>query len=329
MERLQRNRFALLAVFWLLAASLPAQPQIRTIRLICLPNVPLPVVLGQAQGIFARFGVKVVAEKATSAAALREALATHQADLAHASVENAVAGSVSGEADYVIVMGGEGSTSELIVQPDIHTIEDLRGHILILDGENTAYTLLLRRILERHGLKPGVDCTLQVVGLAPQRLQAMRDHPEYAATIQKPPTSLLSERAGLHSLGSTNDLSGLGRMQGIGAFTVRSWANDHADLLEHYIAAFIVAQRWMMDPANKQAVIDAMMKESHMPQDIAEQTYTLALKNAWTPDARFDEKGFRNVLTLDAGNAAPASASRYYEPIWYRRGLKLVSQSKP
>jgi ABC-type nitrate/sulfonate/bicarbonate transport system substrate-binding protein len=304
------------------SAGVPAQAPPQTIRLICLPGVPLPVLIGQAQGFFAKYGIHVVAEKAASAEALRAALGSHAADLAHASVENSVVAATTGGMGTVIVMGGEQSTSELIVQPDIKTVADLRGHIVILDGEDTAYTLLLKTILSRNGLKPGADCEMKVIGLAPQRLAAMREHPEYAATIQKPPTSILSEQAGLRSLGSTEVLSGVGRLQGIGGFVQRSWAHDHSDLLERYIAGFVEAQRWMMDPAHENQVIALTSAESHMTPDIAKQTYEVAMKEGWSPDARFDVAGFGHVLALNrqAETAAAASPDKYY--------IHLLSRAK-
>jgi len=313
--------------------GVPAQkPPPQTIRVVCLPGIPLPVMIAKARGIFSRYQIEVVAEKATSASALRDALGNHTADIAHSSVENAVVADRSGGIDNVIVMGGEESTSELIVQPEIRTVSDLRGHVIILDGADTAYTLLLNKILSRNGLRAGLDYEMKVIGLAPQRLQAMRDHAEYAATIQKPPTSILSERAGFRSLGSTDALSGMGRFQGIGGFVTRPWARDHGDLLERYIAAFVEAQRWMMDPANEKQVIALMASEGHMPLDIAEQTYHVAMKEGWTPDARFDVAGFRNVLALEQqeeGATGTGSApEKFYDLSWYSHAIDTLSRSK-
>jgi ABC-type nitrate/sulfonate/bicarbonate transport system substrate-binding protein len=322
--------FAMLLMCAALHAQAPAP--LRTIHLICLPGVPLPVQIAKARGIFSRYGIEVIAEKASSATALREALASHTADIAHSSVENAVVSASARGTDDVIVMGGEGSTSELIVQAGIQKVSDLRGHTIILDGADTAYTLLLKKILSRNGLKPGVDCEMKVIGLAPQRLQAMGAHPEYAATIQKPPTSILSERAGLKSLGSTDELSGMGRFQGIGAFTLRPWAKENSDLLERYIAAFVEAQRWMMDPANKKQVIALMADEAHMPQDVAEQTYAVDMKDGWSVDAQFDVAGFKNVLALQQGESPsttpPPDAQDFYDLSWYRNAMARLSQAK-
>ena len=322
----------ILSAVLIFGVNIPASPQeppLQTIRLIGLPGVPLPVVVGTTKGIFARFGIEVHAEKAADADALRSTLASHGADIAHSAAENAVVMADSGQADVIIVLGGETATSELIVQPEIKSVKDLRGHTVIVDGPDTAYSLTLRKILLRNGIKPGVGCEIKVIGLAPQRLQAMQDHKEYAATIQKPPTSILSKRAGLASLGSTQELLSEGPSQGISGFVDRQWAREHSDLLQRYIAAFVESQRWLLAPENKQAVIAMLMKESHLPADVAAETYEIDVNHGWTPDARFDVAGFSNTLALqEKADTSAARLQRYYDLSYYQQALAQVNAPK-
>jgi ABC-type nitrate/sulfonate/bicarbonate transport system substrate-binding protein len=311
-------------------APLVRSTDLQMIRLICLPNAPLAVVIGNRNGIFAKYGIEVQATRAADASSLRSVLADGSADIAHAAVENAVTMVDSAQAEVVIVFGGESSTSELIVQPDIKSVKDLRGHIIITDGPDTAYTLTLKRILSRNALEPEKDCEFKVVGLAPERLAAMKENKQYAATIQKPPTSVLAQRAGLVSLGLTQTLLGTGPSQGIGGFVRRDWAREHSELLERYIAAFIESQRWLMSPANKQQVVELLTKDSHLPPDIAGDTYDVDVKNAWTPDARFQPDGFEQVLDLRAvaGNVkatADRAANSYYDLTYYDKALALAN----
>src|SRR6185437_1437214 len=215
-------------------AAFAQGPSLQTVRLICLPGTPLPVVVGQMHGTFAKYGLEVQTEKAKDANQVRADLASGKADIAESAVQNAVA-TVDAGADVIIVMGGEGATSELIAQPDIKSVKDLRGKTIATDGSDTEYTMLIKKILLMNGLKAD-DYTLKVAGLAPQRLQAMTESKQYGATIEKPPTSILARRAGLVSLGTTQQLMGTTESQGIGAFVQRQWAQDHAELLERYMA---------------------------------------------------------------------------------------------
>jgi ABC-type nitrate/sulfonate/bicarbonate transport system substrate-binding protein len=308
-------------------------PSLQAIRVICLPGSPLPVVAAEMHGTFAKYGVEVQVESAPSSDALRAGLASGKADVAHAAVDNAVAMVETSRADVIIVLGGEGSLNELIAQPDIHSVSALRGRTLIVDAPNTAYALQLKKILLSSGLQPGRDCELKPIGATPQRLQAMREHKEYAASMLGPPTSILAKRAGFVSLGSTQEF--IGPYQGIGAFVQRPWAHEHADTLVRYLAAYVEAQRWLLAPANKQQVIELLMKESHLPADVAAETYELSMihQGGYAKDARFDVDGFENVLKLRAevegqwGGRAPA-ADKYYDLSYYQEALSKLKSSQ-
>ncbi len=138
---------AALVVFAASATTFPAGQRLRAIRAICLPGRPLPIVVAGLHGTFVKYGVEVQTEVAPNSDALRAGLASGKFDVAHAAVDNAVAMVETAGADVVIVLGGEGSTNELIAQPEIHSIRDLRGRTLIVDAPDTAYALQLKKIL--------------------------------------------------------------------------------------------------------------------------------------------------------------------------------------
>jgi ABC-type nitrate/sulfonate/bicarbonate transport system substrate-binding protein len=257
-------------------------------------------------------------------------LASGKTDIAHAAVDNAVAVAESG-ADVIIVMGGDGATNELIVQPEIKSFADLRGRTLIVDAINTAYALQLKKILLLNGLKPGRDCQLKALGATPLRLKAMRQDKQYAGSMLGPPASIVAKREGFGSLGST--LKFIGAYQGFGAFVRRSWAREHAGVLERYLAAYIEAQRWLLNPANKQKVIDLLTSGSHLAPEVAAETYAdMTGPGGYEPDARFDPAAFRNVLKLRAEvegqwGGHPPSPEKYYDPAYYNRALSMLKKA--
>ncbi len=63
--------------------------------------------------------------------ALRAGLATGRFEFAHAAVDNAVAMAEMAGADVVIVLGGDSGMNELVAQPAIRTVADLRGKTVI------------------------------------------------------------------------------------------------------------------------------------------------------------------------------------------------------
>jgi ABC-type nitrate/sulfonate/bicarbonate transport system substrate-binding protein len=304
-----------------------AEPQV--VRVVCLPARPLALAAAEANGIFAKYGISVQAEVATSSDILRGGLASGKYTVAHAAVDNEVAMYEGGDSDVTIVMGGEGSTNELIVQPEIHTIADLHGNVLIVDAPHTAYALQLKKILLSNGMQPGRDYELKPVGSTPVRLQAMRDNKGYAGSMLGVPTSILARADGFVSLGNTQNL--IGAYQGIGAFAKKTWAKENSALLIKYIAASVEAQRWLMAPENKQQTIALMQKEWKLSADVAAQTYAAEVEGAGglEKDARFDLDGFKNVLKIRAEvegqwQGTPPSPERYFDMTYYDAALRGI-----
>jgi NitT/TauT family transport system substrate-binding protein len=313
------------AAFALACAACFAQtPALQSIRIVALyPH--LPIVVAQEHAIFAKYGLDVQIDNVPSSDVLREQLASGKADVAHAAVDNSVVMVESAKVDVAIVMGGEGSVNELIAQPDIHSVGDLRGKTVIVDAPNTAYALQLKKILLVNGLKPGKDYEVKPIGGTPIRLQAMRDHTEYSASILGPPTSIQAKSAGLVSLGNTLDL--IGPYQATGAFTRRDWAHEHSDLLERCLAAYIEGQRWLLAGENKLQVLALIKKQWHLSDEQADQTYALIQGHVWyQSDAGLDIDAFSTVLKLRAemegqwGGHAPAP-TKYYDSVYYENAL--------
>ena len=308
---------------------LAQNPGLQPIRVVLLyPN--LTIVAGEAQGTFARHGVEVRTETVPTSSALRDQLASGKADLAHAAADNAVAMVETAGDDVILVLGGERSANELMAQPGIHSIAELRGKTVIVDAPNTAYALQLKKMLLSSGLKAGTDYEIKPVGATPLRLVAMRENKNYAASMLGPPTSVHAKTAGLVSLASTKDT--IGPYQATGAFVQRAWAKDHADLLVRYLAAYIEAQRWLLSPGNQQPALELLAKQWHLSPAEATETYRLITKSGWyEEDARFDLDGFKNVLKLRAevegqwGGKAPAP-EKYFDLSYYQRALANLGQ---
>ncbi len=318
-----------------LASALPLCAQEsspKRVRVLTLLGRPLALVVADSHGLFAKYGVEVTTENLPNSDVLRANLAAGNGDLAYLAVDNAVAMVELAHQDVIIVMGGEGSQNELMVQPEIKAIKDLRGKTLIVDAPHTAYALQLRQILSFGGLKIG-DYEFKPIGSTPQRLIAMREHKEYAGSMLGPPSSIVAKREGFVSLGSVQEL--IGPYQAAGSFVLRQWAKDHREALMHYLPACIEAQRWLMAPPNKQAVIDLMSKESHLAPDVAGETYEsyMTRPGGYAKDARLDLDGFKNVLKLRAEvegqwGGKPPAPEKYYDASYYLSALEEIKEKK-
>lgn len=314
------------------AAAVPIPcggPEPVRLRVNAFPNAKaLPLYAGVAKGIFAAHGLALQLSFTPNSTEQREGLASGTFEIAHAAVDNAVAMVETARQDVIIVTGGDSGMNEFFVQPYIRRFADLRGRILIVDAPNTAYALQAKKILLKHGLKDEIDYTVKPVGGGRLRLQAMAEHAEYAAAVLNLPFTIQARQKGLKSLGSTVGM--LGPYQANGAFVLRVWAKENGATLERYIAAYVESLRWALDPAHEAECVALLRRELKLSGDVAERTYRALLdpSSGFTPDAKLDLEGFRNMLALRAeiegGRGAPPAAEKYLDLSYYERAMAMI-----
>jgi ABC-type nitrate/sulfonate/bicarbonate transport system substrate-binding protein len=288
----------------------------------------LPFYVAVDRGFFARHGLKVELEFTESSERQREGLASGSVDIVHSAVDNAVAMIDVAKADIAIVSGGDSGTNEFYVQDAIKDFSDIRGKAIVVDATNTAYALQARKILAQHGLRDGTDYSLNPVGNGQRRLKALLDDKTNAGAILNLPYSLQAAAKGMRSLGRTTDM--LGPYQAGGAFVRRAWAHDNAATLENYLAAFVEALRWSLDPNNHAEATAILVDKLKLPQDMADKSLALMAEPGFgfARDAAFDMAGFKNVLALRAEveGGAPADPQRYIDLSYYDRAMTLVNK---
>ena len=301
------------------------------LRVNVFPGVGnLAIFAAQAKGLFVKHGLAVELMFTPNSPEQRTGLAKGAFEIAHAAVDNAVAMVEMANVDVVVVMGGDSSLQELYVQPEIRSATDLRGKTAIVDAPDTAYALLLKKILLLNGLKADTDYTIKATGSTATRYKLMKEHKEYAASMLNPSFSIQASGDGLRSLGVGSTL--VGGYQGSGAFVMRAWARANGPTLERYIAAYVEGLRWALAPANRAEASALLANRLKLPPDIAAATYERAVDPAGGlhPDARLDVDGFKKVLAIRAETegqwgGTPPAAEKYYDVSYYERALKGLS----
>jgi ABC-type nitrate/sulfonate/bicarbonate transport system substrate-binding protein len=288
----------------------------------------LPLHAGIAKGIFERRGFKIELQLTENSRSQRDGLAGGKSDVVHSAVDNALAMIEIGKHDVVIVTGGDSGMNEFFVQSEVKSFADMRGRTLVVDAPDTAYALQAKKILAQNGLKDGTDYKVKPVGAGVYRFKAMVESKDNAAAILNLPFTVQAEQLGMRSLGRTTDM--LGPYQAAGAFAMRAWARENAATLERYIAAYIEAVRWVRHPANRAENIALLTENQKLSGKEAERTYELLVDPGFgfTPDAKFDLEGFKNVLAMRAEieGGTPAAPERYIDLGYYERAMKLVGR---
>lgn len=316
----------LAALAVLLALSPSASAADAELKVVIFPGLQsLPLAIAQDKGFFAKRGLMVEVTGTPSSQHLREGLADGRYHIAHGGVDNAVALAEAAHVDVAIVIGGNDGFNHLLVQPDVKSFDDLRGRTLAVDAPNTAYALLLYKMLQLKGLQRS-DYVVKPVGAAFLRLQALTKDRTYAGTMLNVPYSIQAERAGLKDLGAATEA--VGPYLADGAYLLRSWARANADVLTRYLQGYLEALRWITNPTNKDGVVALMGQRLKLPPDVAAQTYDIISDpvRGFAKDAAFNEAGFRTVLKLRAEiegqwGGTPPDPARYVDLSYYRRAL--------
>jgi ABC-type nitrate/sulfonate/bicarbonate transport system substrate-binding protein len=304
-----------------------AQTQLKVMVFPGLSN--LPIFAAQHKDLFAKQGLAIELLNTPNSDVLRDGLAKGNHQIAHAAVDNAVAMVELAKADVVIVTGGDNGFNRIFVQPEINGYADLRGKAVVVDAPNTAYALLLYKVLKDHGLNKG-DYVVRPVGGTTARLEAMtKDKANAAAGVLSPPFIFRAREAGLKDMGAA--AAAIGAHQAGGAFVMREWAKANSDTLVRYISAYVEGSRWARDPANKDEAIALLTDRLKLSPQIAAQSYAVATDPAEgiAKDAKFDMAGFNNTLKLRAeiegqwgGNPPPAE--KYIDLSYYDRALSSI-----
>jgi ABC-type nitrate/sulfonate/bicarbonate transport system substrate-binding protein len=331
-------RFAALLSVFAAATARADAADIITLRVNTFPNAKaLPVHVGIAKGMFAKYGLAVEVESTESSQRQRDGLAAGRFQIAHAALDNAVAMVEVAKRDVIIVSGGDSGMNEFFVQPEISSFADLRGKTVVVDAPDTAYALQAKKLMLQHGLREGADYTIKPVGAVALRYQAMIADNSNAAAILNLPFTVEAAGRGLKSLGGLVDL--LGPYQAAGAFVMREWARGNANALTRYLAAYVQALRWIRDRNNRTEAVNLLVGNLKLDRNIAARTYDLLVVPAsgFTPDAKFDVEGFRNMLALRAeiagtppadppgeGKERQALAERYVDLHYYDEAMRLI-----
>ena len=297
-----------------------------TVKVIVFPGAQnLSMWVALEKGFFKSKGLNVDLTYTMNSTELRDGLAGGKFDIAHSAVDNSVAIVDYKEQESVILMGGDSSLNELFFQPELKSLNDIRGKVLVVDAPNTAYALQVKKALALAGI-PDTEYKLNPVGRTALRLEAMKNSKENAAAPLNPPFSIQAKQAGLKSMGKLVDL--VGPYQGQGMFAMRPWIMQNKEIVERYIAAWILAVRWSLNPANKNEALEILTQNMKLDREIIEQSYQLLVTPGFglDKDAQFSQKGFDNLLSIrtEFGKGRPLDEKKLVDLSFYERALKSL-----
>src|SRR5262249_37501321 len=227
-------------------SAAPAQTQLKVMVFPGLSNVP--IFAAQHKNLFAKHGLAIELLNTPDSDVLRNGLAKGDYQIAPGAVDNAVAMVELAKADVAIVTGGDNGFNRIFVQPEINAYAELRGKTVVVDAPNTAYALLLYKVLKDSGLNKG-DYVVKPVGGTTARLEPMTKDKANAAGVLNPPYTLRAKEAGLKDMGAA--AKAIGAYQAGGAFVMRQGRKANRATMVRYIRPYVEGGGGALDPANK------------------------------------------------------------------------------
>ena len=292
-----------------------------------------PMWAAEAQGYFAAEGLEVKVTPTPNSVFQMQGLAEGKFDIAFSTVDNVVAYQEGqGEAplattpDFCVFMGGQFGAVRLVVQPDIHSVAELKGKSLAVDAATTGYAFVLRKLLQKGGLAEA-DYSFDKLGGTAQRAQALMEN-RTAGTILTSPLEVLPESKGYRRLANAVDV--IGPYQAVSGVTRRSWAREHSDELVKFIRAYVKGLDWLSEPRNKADAIALYRQHIPAANEVAAGKAWDALvpgPEGFQKKAKLDMAGVATVLALRSEFGRPQKKlddpAKYVDDLFYRRAMGL------
>jgi ABC-type nitrate/sulfonate/bicarbonate transport system substrate-binding protein len=303
----------LVGLLSLLTAAGPApQKGLVTVRFITF-TMDAATIAAEARGYFAAQGIDLQVTLTPNSTDQMRGLGQGTWDIASTAFDNVLAwsGRDGGSEIVAVLQRGTPLNLPVYVRPEIHDWADLPGRPLAVDAVDTAYALVLRRVLLAHGLDlERGDYELIPVG---GRREGSLARGETFAAILSTQEEAAATADGLVRL---TDYTEVLPDYPDGVYAVsRPWGERHRDLVERFIRAWRAGARWAHD--NPQGAVELVMAATGLDRAGAEQQVI-----GLAPEGALNVSGLQNVLDLRTqfGFTLPMGTelSRYYDISYFQ-----------
>ena len=173
----------------------------------------LPFKVAQLKGFYREEGLDVEMILIRGAVGM-QALLGGSVDYTSAS-GSTIAAAVRGLPVKLVFISSSKPQFELISQPQIKSIQDLKGKIVGISSRGGSNDLMMQIILQKNGLAPNKDVTTIIVGAQEETVIALRTG-RIAGALLTPPRNFMLQRDGFNRLAYSGDYMSTYANGGIG-----------------------------------------------------------------------------------------------------------------
>jgi len=287
--------------------------------LINVFNVDAALAAGRAKGFFAAKNLDVEVMVTPNSTDQMRGLGKGSWQIVSTAFDNVLGWSGREGAEIVAISHvALANTLPVYVRPEINTWDDLRGKAMAVDAVDTAYALVLRRVLLAHGLEMDRgDYTLIPKGTTGYRLDSMIQGETFAGVLN-PPWDRKAEAGGMKRFADHREV--LPDYPG-GVYAVnRRWANENRNPVVRYLGAWNEALRWARDESNRDQAIEYLAEAEKIDEQAAANRLRQLPQNG-----QLNLAGLQTVLDLRVrfGLTPPMGMdlTKYIDESWYQEAF--------
>jgi ABC-type nitrate/sulfonate/bicarbonate transport system substrate-binding protein len=255
-------------------------------------RIDAATVIARVRGFFAAERIDVDVTTTPNSTDQMRGLSNGTYDIVSTAFDNVLAWSGREGAEIVTVAQiSDKTVLPVFVRPEISTWGDLKGKKLAVDAADTAFALVLRRILLAHGLDmTRGDYELVALGATGARLESMVKGETFAG-ILNPPFDTKALDAGFRRIGDSREV--LPDYPNTVLAVNRDWAQKNREALLAYLRGWLKGMSWVKDPANREEAIKTVATELKLnPKAAAESVDELSTTG------KLNLPGLQTVLDL-------------------------------
>lgn len=252
-----KGKLALLGIAMLIIVPIgdvaAQQKELKKIRLNVF-RIDAATVAARVRGLFAAEGLEVEPFVTPNSTEQMRGVSQGKFDMVSTAFDNVLAWSGREGAEIVaIAQISDTTVLPVFVRPEIKTWSDLKGKKLAADAVDTAFALVLRRILLANGLDMTKgDYELVALGATGARLDSMIKGETFAGVLN-PPFDIKALDAGMRKIGDSKEV--LPDYPNTIFAVTREWGQKNRDTVLAFLRAWLKAGVWVKDPANRDAAI--------------------------------------------------------------------------
>jgi NitT/TauT family transport system substrate-binding protein len=194
----------LVVLFLAIGAATSASAQLKKVRFsttgISISDLPFKV--AQLKGFWREEGLDVEVILIRGAVGM-QALLGGSVDYTSAS-GSTIAAAVRGLPVKLVFISSAKPMFELISQPQIKSVQELKGKIVGISSRGGSNDLMMQLILQKNGLAPNKDVTTIIVGAQAETVIALQTG-RIAAALLTPPRNFMLQRDGFNRLAHASD----------------------------------------------------------------------------------------------------------------------------